>query len=93
MNPELEMGRFLTRKEFPNCPPLAGALEYVTAEARGFTLAACHPLNPEARRTPGIIPWMRSAVTMTASSLGLPKAVRRHPYRPIRSNMLQQEIP
>ena len=28
LNPDLEMGRFLTEKGFPNIPPLAGALEY-----------------------------------------------------------------
>jgi maltose alpha-D-glucosyltransferase/alpha-amylase len=28
-NPELEMGRFLTDRGFPNIPPVAGALEYI----------------------------------------------------------------
>jgi maltose alpha-D-glucosyltransferase/alpha-amylase len=28
MNPDLEVGRFLTERNFPNTPPLAGALEY-----------------------------------------------------------------
>ena len=28
INPELEIGRFLTEKNFPHSPPLLGALEY-----------------------------------------------------------------
>ena len=83
MNPELEMGRFLTRKEFPNCPPLAGALEYVTAEERGFTLAVATRFIHEAR-PPGNTLWTRSAAIMTGPSLRLPRAVRRHPFLSIR---------
>lgn len=40
MNPELEVGRFLTEvARFPNCAPLAGALEYVAGEGARMTLA------------------------------------------------------
>ncbi|MDQ6683991.1 MAG: maltose alpha-D-glucosyltransferase, partial [Pseudomonadota bacterium] len=40
MNPELEMGRFLTDvAHFPNCVPVLGALEYVGNDGRLMTLA------------------------------------------------------
>ncbi|MFO1475296.1 MAG: maltose alpha-D-glucosyltransferase [Verrucomicrobiota bacterium] len=39
VNPELEIGRFLTQKELPSCPSLAGALQYLAADGTGFTLA------------------------------------------------------
>ena len=40
MNPELEIGRFLTDvAHFPNCVPVAGALEYVAADGVAMTLA------------------------------------------------------
>ena len=40
LNPELEMGRFLTEvAKFPNCVPVAGALEYVGADGSMSTLA------------------------------------------------------
>ncbi len=35
ISPELEVGRFLTARGFPNIPPLAGALEYVRRQASG----------------------------------------------------------
>ncbi|MDQ5908592.1 MAG: maltose alpha-D-glucosyltransferase / alpha-amylase [Pseudomonadota bacterium] len=38
LNPELEMGRFLTDAGFPNIAPLAGALEYVGQNSEGLTL-------------------------------------------------------
>ena len=40
VNPELEVGRFLTEVAgFPNCVPLAGALEYIAADGTPITLA------------------------------------------------------
>ena len=40
INPELEMGRFLTEvARYPNCVPVLGALEYMTADGRTMTLA------------------------------------------------------
>ena len=38
INPDLEINRFLTLKEFPSVPPLAGALEYFTAAGEPLTL-------------------------------------------------------
>ena len=40
VNPELEVGRFLTDVvRFPNCVPIAGAVEYVAADGTATTLA------------------------------------------------------
>ncbi|MEO8079926.1 MAG: putative maltokinase, partial [Caldimonas sp.] len=40
LNPELEMGRFLTEvARFPNCVPVLGALEYFAADGTAMTLA------------------------------------------------------
>ena len=40
VNPELEVGRFLTEvAHFPNCVPVAGALEYTAADGTPMTLA------------------------------------------------------
>jgi len=39
INPELEMGRFLTEVQYPNCVPVLGALEYIAADGRTMTLA------------------------------------------------------
>ena len=39
INPELEMGRFLTEVHYPHCVPVLGALEYITADGRTMTLA------------------------------------------------------
>ncbi|MEO8121124.1 MAG: putative maltokinase, partial [Rhodoferax sp.] len=40
LNPELEMGRFLTDVvRYPNCVPVLGALEYFTNDGRVMTLA------------------------------------------------------
>ncbi|MBJ2154351.1 maltose alpha-D-glucosyltransferase [Variovorax sp. IB41] len=40
INPELEMGRFLTEvARYPNCVPVLGALEYMTNDGRTMTLA------------------------------------------------------
>jgi maltose alpha-D-glucosyltransferase/alpha-amylase len=42
VNPELELGRFLTQRSFPHVPPLAGALEYHRADGERLGLAAVH---------------------------------------------------
>jgi maltose alpha-D-glucosyltransferase/alpha-amylase len=40
INPELEMGRFLTEvARYPHCVPVLGALEYMAADGRTMTLA------------------------------------------------------
>jgi maltose alpha-D-glucosyltransferase/alpha-amylase len=39
VNPDLEIGRFLTEKAFPNVPLLVGALEYSAGEGGGLSLA------------------------------------------------------
>lgn len=40
VNPELEIGRFLTEvAHYPHCAPVAGALEYAAADGRMMTLA------------------------------------------------------
>ncbi len=47
VNPELEMGRFLTEvAQFPNCVPVAGALEYVAANGTVTTLALLQAYVP-----------------------------------------------
>jgi maltose alpha-D-glucosyltransferase/alpha-amylase len=46
-NPELEMGRFLTEEaRFANCVPVAGALEYTTADGVPMTLALLQAFIP-----------------------------------------------
>jgi maltose alpha-D-glucosyltransferase/alpha-amylase len=42
VNPELELGRFLTEQGFPHAPPLAGALEFHRADGERLALAAVH---------------------------------------------------
>jgi len=43
VNPELEIGRFLTEKEpFPNAPPVAGVIEYRTRWQEAVTLGILH---------------------------------------------------
>ncbi|HEV2393948.1 MAG TPA: maltose alpha-D-glucosyltransferase [Verrucomicrobiae bacterium] len=39
INPDLEIGRFLTEREFPNAPPLSGALEYIEQDGNCLSLA------------------------------------------------------
>jgi maltose alpha-D-glucosyltransferase/alpha-amylase len=47
VNPELEMGRFLTEvARFPNCVPVAGALEYVDADGTPSTLVLLQAYVP-----------------------------------------------
>lgn len=47
INPELEVGRFLTEvAKFPNCVPVAGALEYAAADGAIMTLAIVQAYVP-----------------------------------------------
>jgi maltose alpha-D-glucosyltransferase/alpha-amylase len=46
MNPELDMGRFLTARRFPHTPALAGALEYRNAGGESFTVAVLSAFVP-----------------------------------------------
>ncbi|MET3493371.1 maltose alpha-D-glucosyltransferase [Variovorax boronicumulans] len=39
INPELEMGRFLTEVGYPHCVPVLGGLEYLSNDGRTITLA------------------------------------------------------
>jgi maltose alpha-D-glucosyltransferase/alpha-amylase len=43
-NPDLEIGRFLTQRNFPHIPPVAGAFEYVQGPNTTMTLAILHGL-------------------------------------------------
>ncbi|MBI4495423.1 MAG: putative maltokinase, partial [Deltaproteobacteria bacterium] len=45
-NPDLEIGRFLTRKGFPHVPPVAGALEYLPEKGESITLGVLHGFVP-----------------------------------------------
>ena len=48
VNPELELGRFLTERSFPHAAPLAGALEYHRADGERLGVAAVHGWVPKA---------------------------------------------
>jgi maltose alpha-D-glucosyltransferase/alpha-amylase len=50
INPDLEIGRFLTGKEFPNVPPLTGALEYAAQNGELVSLAIVYGYIREAKR-------------------------------------------
>jgi maltose alpha-D-glucosyltransferase / alpha-amylase len=46
VNPELEIGRFLTGKRFANTPPVKGAIEYRTGKRGPVTIAVLHGFVP-----------------------------------------------
>ena len=46
INPDLEVGRFLTEQGFPHIPPVAGALEYRKSRQESTTLAIVHGFVP-----------------------------------------------
>lgn len=46
INPDLELGRYLTERGFPNTAPVAGALEYHRHKAEPSTLAILHAFVP-----------------------------------------------
>jgi maltose alpha-D-glucosyltransferase/alpha-amylase len=48
INPELELGRYLTDRSFAYAPPLAGALEYHRADGDRLGLASVHGWLPKA---------------------------------------------
>jgi len=48
-NPEVELGQFLTAKEFPHIPALAGVIEYCGPEKARTALAVLHEFIPNAR--------------------------------------------
>ncbi len=48
MNPELEIGRYLTENNFPHSPPLLGALEYQDESHSRMTLAVAKGFVPQA---------------------------------------------
>jgi maltose alpha-D-glucosyltransferase/alpha-amylase len=49
MNPDLEMGRFLTEKRFPNVPAVAGSLEYRRSKGELFTVGILTRLLADAQ--------------------------------------------
>ena len=49
VNPELEIGRFLTEKNFPHSPKLLGALEYHADAESPMTLAVAKAFVPHAK--------------------------------------------
>jgi maltose alpha-D-glucosyltransferase/alpha-amylase len=48
-NPEVELGQFLTAKEFPHASVLAGAIEYRSAQNSRTAVAALHQFIPNAK--------------------------------------------
>jgi maltose alpha-D-glucosyltransferase / alpha-amylase len=60
VNPDLEIGRFLTAKEFPNIAPVAGALEYRAPAGDLSTLGILF----------GFVPHARDAWEFTLDALG-----------------------
>ena len=49
LHPELETGRFLTEKKFPNCAPLLASLQYSNADDAPMTLAVVKAFIPQAK--------------------------------------------
>ncbi len=49
INPELEIGRLLSEKNFPHSPPLLGALEYRGGDRSQMTLAVAKAFVPQAK--------------------------------------------
>jgi maltose alpha-D-glucosyltransferase/alpha-amylase len=49
IHPEVEIGRFLTEKKFPNCAPLLASLEYIGADDLPTTLAIVKAFIPQAK--------------------------------------------
>ena len=49
INPELEIGRFLTQRNFPQSKPLTGALEYIDTQNTRTTLAVVNTYIPEGK--------------------------------------------
>ena len=49
LNPELEIGKFLTEKNFPQSKPLTGSLEYIDVQNTRTTLAVVNDYVPEGK--------------------------------------------
>jgi maltose alpha-D-glucosyltransferase/alpha-amylase len=60
INPDLELGRFLTERGFPNVPPLVGALEYAGPEDERLTVGTVH----------GVVASAKDAWQYTLDALG-----------------------
>jgi maltose alpha-D-glucosyltransferase / alpha-amylase len=92
IHPELEIGRFLTAREFAHSPTLAGALEYTGAGDTRFTLAVVHEFLPHARSAwdytlETLGRYYDRVVSWVAQSHSAPPP----PAEPIR--LLKQDIP
>ncbi len=92
INPELEIGRFLTKNDFPQNKPLAGALEYVDAHNTRTTLAVVNTYIPEGKTA-----WEHTLDTLgrfydrvtTSSARGIPPpAASADPL-----NVFAQDVP
>ena len=92
LNPELEIGRFLTEKNFPQNKPLTGALEYVDTQNTRTTLAIVNTYIPEGKNA-----WEYTLDTLgrfyervtTSNAQGMPApAASADPL-----NIFRQDIP
>ena len=92
INPELELGRFLTERGFPHAPPLAGALEYHRADGERLSLAAVHGWLPKAES--GWDYTLRALDRYYERVLSLPTESRKIPAagRPL-VQLARQEFP
>jgi maltose alpha-D-glucosyltransferase/alpha-amylase len=79
VNPDLEIGRFLTEKSgFTHVPPLAGALEYRRGDGESFGAANRRASSGAGRREPG--PGVRPGTLYSLLS-PLPLSEHAHPGR------------
>ncbi len=60
VNPDLEIGQFLTKRSFNNIPPVAGGIEYRSNGSEGLTVGILS----------GLIPNAKDAWTFTLDALG-----------------------
>jgi len=92
VNPELEIGRFLTKKSFPQNKPLIGALEYLDTQNVRTTLAVVNTYVPEGKNA-----WEYTLDTLgrfyermtTSNAQGLPAPPA--PADPLK--IFEQDIP
>jgi len=78
LNPELEIGRFLTARRFPYSPPLAGALEFTSSNDEPITVAMLA----------SFVPGCKSAWDYTVDTLG--RFYERVQTLPAQSNQAPQ---
>ncbi|MFO7740208.1 MAG: maltose alpha-D-glucosyltransferase [Desulfatiglandaceae bacterium] len=92
INPDLEVGRFLTERGFPHIPPVAGAIEYRKGRQEPMTLAVLH----------GYVPNEGNAWEYTLDMLGhyfesvMARQPEIEPQPPAEEHMLdlaEQELP